>query len=419
MIDDQLKKNSVSLTILQIGHYVVPLFILPYLSRVLGVEGFGQFGFATAFTVYFVLIVEWGFNLSSTREVSIKRSDRQARTLVFWETLFARVILSLVSGLLFYLLIRFVPRFTEISTLLWLGMLQVLAASLSTAFYYQGTEKMTVMSIINLGVKITSIPLIIIFVSSQDQVTLAFGIQSACFLIASLINLAILLKSGEIDWIRPRFVGAYKMTKTASSLFLSYAASSLYTNSNIVILGLVSNPNVVGQFVAGFVLVKAVVGLTAPFAQAVFPRASQELSICPDMPSQGLIKVFLAQGLFGLTLSLALFVFMPWGVTLFYGDDFQTSVSVVGWLSTLPLVICLASVFGMQILVPLGKNVCFSTILLVCGVLNCFLIYFLGIGWGAVGAAVAVLITECVILLAMAISVKKYAPNIWQRLVKF
>ena len=38
--------------------------------------------------------------------------------------------------------------------------------------------------------------------------------------------------------------------------------------------------------------------------------------------------------------------------------------------------------------------------------------------WGAVGAAIAVLMTECVIMFGMAIGVKKLAPEIWQALVK-
>lgn len=417
-MDQQLKKNTVSLTLLQIGQYVVPLIILPYLTRVLGAEGFGQFGFAVALTVYFVLIVEWGFNLSSTREVSIKRFDQLARSQVFWDTLLARGGLTLASVLLLLLLVSSIPRLNEVSTLLWLGVLQVMAASLSTAFYYQGIEKMTVMSIINLGVRLLSIPLIIIFVKSEDQVTLAFGIQASCFLLASFVNLGMLLKSGEITWLVPRIRGALSLTKSSSPLFLSYAGSSLYTNSNTVILGFVASPAAVGHFVAGFVLVKAVVGLTAPFAQAVFPRASQELSLDPDRPSKTLIKVFRMQGLLGLALSIGLFIFVPWGVTWFYGDEFQSSIPVVGWLGALPLVICLASVLGMQTLVPLGKNLWFSNVLILSGVLNCLVLFVMGYFWGAVGAAISVLITECVILIAMALGVKKYAPSVWHQLTR-
>ena len=80
----QLKKNVFALTLLQVGNYLVPIAILPYLTRVLGVDGFGRIGFAAAFTMYFVLIVEWGFNLSSTRDVSVLRADKVARSGKRW-----------------------------------------------------------------------------------------------------------------------------------------------------------------------------------------------------------------------------------------------------------------------------------------------------------------------------------------------
>lgn len=417
-MDQQLKKNTVSLTLLQIGQYVVPLIILPYLTRVLGAEGFGQFGFAVAFTMYFVLVVEWGFNLSATRDVSVNRSDRTARSVIFWETLAARAGLTLVSMLAILLLVLLVPKLNGFSTLIWLGVMQVLAATLSTAFYYQGIEKMGVMALINLGIRLLSIPLMVVFVREPDQVGLAFAIQAACFLAASLVNLALLLRSGEIVWVCPRLVSSWKSWLSSTPLFLSYAGTSLYTNSNVIILGFVASEAAVGYFVAGFTLVKAVVGLSGPFAQAVFPRASLVLSQDPGGSAVFLKKMLRWQGLLGLGLSLGLLVFLPWGVTWFYGQAFEETVRVVAWLSALPLLVCVASVLGMQTLVPFGQGKWFSGVLLTCGVLNCVLLFGLGYLWGATGAAIAVLITECVIMIGMALGVKRFAPDIWREFTK-
>ena len=417
-MDRQLKRNAVALTLLQIGQYLVPLTIFPYLSRVLGVEGFGQFGFALAFTVYFVVLVEWGFNLSSTREISINRSDRSARSKVFWNTLLARGGLACASILFLSLLISSVPKLSAVSALLWMGILQVLAAFFSTAFYYQGIEKMTAMAVINFSIRLVSVPLTMLFVTAENHVTLAFGIQAGCFLISSLVNLWLLLKSREIAWIAPQPRIAYELTKSSSPLFLSYAGSSLYTNSNTVILGFVASQAAVGYFVAGFTLVKAVVGLTAPFAQAVFPRASQVLNLNGIILANPLIKLFRMQILLGLALSLALVLFMPWGVTWFYGEAFQESIPVVGWLSALPVVICLASVLGMQTLIPLGRNRWFSIVILMSGIFNCILLFVMGYIWGEVGAAISVLITEIAIMFSMAIGVRRFAPDIWNQLIK-
>ncbi|EJL6346896.1 oligosaccharide flippase family protein, partial [Vibrio cholerae] len=54
-----LKKNVISLFILQGSNYVIPLLTLPYLTRTLGVEGFGIFGLVIAVAQYFVLFTDF------------------------------------------------------------------------------------------------------------------------------------------------------------------------------------------------------------------------------------------------------------------------------------------------------------------------------------------------------------------------
>lgn len=418
-MDQQLKKNVISLTFLQIGNYLVPLIVLPYLTRILGVDGFGQIGFATAFTMYFVLFVEWGFNLSATRDVSIKRADKRARSVVFWETIAARLFLTCMSVAMLIVLMAVVPKLGGQSILLWLGMLQVLAATLSTVFYYQGVEKMGAMSLINLGVRLCSIPLIIIGVTRPDQLLQAFAIQTGCFFVASLANLLLLLRSDEISWVVPSINGTKRAMLNGLPLFLSTAGISLYTNSNAVILGFVASEAAVGYFVAGFTLVKAVVGLSGPFAQAIFPRIAHVISSEGESTGQYIKKMVWLQGSLGLVLTVTILICLPWGVTWLYGEAFRETVQVVAWLSLLPLIVCLASALGMQTLVPLGKSRWFACVLLLSGALNCIMVLFLGHEWGAQGAAVSILVAECVIMVGMALGVKKYVPDVWRTLTKF
>lgn len=417
-MDKQLKSNVIFLTLLQVGNYLVPLMILPCLTRVLGSSGFGQIGFSVAFTMYFVLLVEWGFNLSATREISINRLDKHRRSSVFWETLAARLLLTLLAAVFLSVMVATVPKLGALSPLLWLGMVQVLATTLSTAFYYQGIERMAAMAVINLGVRFISVPLILILVTGQDDVFLAFAIQTSCFLGASLVNLCLLLKSGEVSWVRPRVAGTKRVLTDGLPLFLSSAGTSLYNNTNTVILGFVASESAVAFFVAGFTLVKAVVGLSGPFAQAVFPRVSHLLAADPNSAGGFIRRMVLIQLLIGGGLSVALWLFLPWGVTWFYGEAFQESIPVVAWLSFLPLLICLASALGMQTLVPLGHNRWYMGVLLLCGVLNCALLLPMGYAWGAIGGAVAVLFTELATMLGMLIGVKKLEPKIWRAIVR-
>ena len=85
------KKNLASnfgyLLLLQIATYLVPLITIPLLNRILGVEKFGLIAFSQAFIQYFIIISDYGFELSASRQVSINRDNKDKLSEIFCSVL--------------------------------------------------------------------------------------------------------------------------------------------------------------------------------------------------------------------------------------------------------------------------------------------------------------------------------------------
>ena len=85
-----LISNFLSLSSVQIANYILPLATVPYLVRILGPEKFGLINFAQAFVSYFLVITNFGINISGAREIAIVREDKQKLSEVFSALIFGK-----------------------------------------------------------------------------------------------------------------------------------------------------------------------------------------------------------------------------------------------------------------------------------------------------------------------------------------
>ena len=402
-----LRKNIVSLFMLQGANYLLPLITVPYLVRVLGPGNFGRIAFAQAFIQYFVILTDYGFNLSATRAVALVRDDSEELSRLFSAVMIIKATLMAFGFLAMLLLVWLVPAFKKDWLLYVLVYLTVVGNVLFPVWLFQGLERMRHITLFTILARTLIVIAIFVFVHHQSDYRLAAALQASGMVIAGLLAIIFIPRIVRLRLHWPGIAQLRHVMIDGWHVFLSTAAINLYTSSNVFFLGLLTNPIAVGYFAAAEKLIKAVQGLVGPVSQAVYPHIAALLTRSRQDGLAFIAKLLRIQGAATLALSLMLFVLAGPVVHLLLGEQFQESVRLVEWMAALPFIIGLSNVFGIQTMLNFDMKQSFSRILLISGLINIALIVPLAHWLGAEGAAISVVLTEIIVTTTMAIALSR------------
>ena len=146
-----LLQNTVMLYLLQFSTYILSFIAVPYETRVLGTEAYGVLGATTAVMVYFQLVIDFGFLLSATEEVSAKRNDTAALRKILTKVTVCKLGLALLSGAVLLLLCRCVGAWRGRTVLFFLFYISSVFTSLMPDYLYRGMEKICKSGAVNMG----------------------------------------------------------------------------------------------------------------------------------------------------------------------------------------------------------------------------------------------------------------------------
>jgi PST family polysaccharide transporter len=408
----RLFDNFISLFVLQGANYLLPLLTVPYLVRILGPEKYGLIAFAQAFIQYFIIVTDYGFNLSATRKIAIAREDSEKLSQIVNTVMFIKAILALICFLALLGCIYTFDKFQSDSLLYIYTFGMVIGNLCFPVWFFQGIEKMRYISFLNIFAKIIFTLSIFIFVKQQDDFLLIPIINSLGYITAGIISLYMIVNKFNIKIQKVSNKMVTEEIKDGWHIFLSTAAISLYTASNTFILGLLTNNTIVGYYSAGEKAVKAVQGVIGPISQAVYPHINKLVTESPVCALKFIKKVLLILGAVGFILSLFLALFADIIVGVLLGNQYANSVNVIKILAFLPFIIALSNVFGIQTMLIFKLNKAFSNIIVTAGLLNISVTFLLIPLYQHTGTAITVVMTETFVTITMFIYLRIKGINV-------
>jgi PST family polysaccharide transporter len=403
-----ISKNISYLIVAQAFIYLAPLITLPYLTRTLGDESYGTYGFIQAIVQYFVLITDYGFSITATRLIAINSTQKIHVSSVVANTIAVKLLLVLLCALLSLLLLAVFPTIGQHTDILVACFIGVLGNALFPTWLFQGLEKMRVLALIICLSRLIPLPFFFIWVHNSGDVVMAAALQNIPGIIAAIFSFYYAIRHQLIEPVNISIDSIISMLKEGWAVFLSNMSTSFYTTVNGILIGAFAGKDQAAYFYATDKLRVAAQGFIQPIAATLFPRITA-LSQTPERAQECKKLVIKGTGLL-VIIELACGLVMYFGADIiaahYLGKDFLPAAIYLKSLAFLPLVIALATVFSQWRFQALGHSVSLSKIYLIAGPLHSLYATYLTYHYHTYGLISSLYITEIGITLAMVLVLK-------------
>jgi polysaccharide transporter, PST family len=407
---DPVARNSAALYGVQICRKLFPLFTVPYLTRMLNPSGWGTVAFVLSMADILTLIIEYGFNLSATREISRHRHHSGTCRDVMGGVLGAQILLAVVAISLAGILAPRFPLLRNEPKMVLAGLVYALAQGFTPLWFFQGLERLRLAASLEIGAKFTALCCVFLFVRSPQDGWKVVVLQAMAASVSTAAG--IVLATRAFGFRFPNYTLVREALQRGWPMFVFRSAESLYGIGNTFLLGFFAPAAVVGYFATAEKITKAMFGLLNPIRDSLYPRLSY-LAASSEQAAAKLarpaIAVMVSGGFF---LTAILFFMAPWLISLLAGPDFAPAVPVLHLYSILPLMLSITYSVGLQWLIPLGRDRVVNRVILGGGCLNLILSCLLAPRFGAMGMATSVLLAELYVC-ANLVWVVWRSTNLW------
>ena len=399
--------NAALLSGLQTVTYLLPIVILPYLFQIIGPERFGLISFAQAFVQYFVILTDYGFNITATKEISLCQNEHVQVCKVFSSVMTVKIILAILSLLILGAIVHFVPKFQNDWMVYMFSFGVVAGNTLFPVWFFQGTEKMKYIAQLNIIGEFAYAAFIFIFIKGPQDYLMVPVISSSVFLTTGLLGQYIVFRTFKMSFKLPGYKNLRQQLDAGWNLFVSIVAINAYTTTRVFAVGLLTNNTLTGLYSIAERIANVVQTFPlSSFTQAIFPRLSK-------MFQKNKIKAFaMMRQIQLITINIALiclpliFLAAPLIVRVVCGGDYpQAALSLR--LLIVSIFFISANAFRVQFLLVCGKTHTYSKIHVGMAIIGLPLIIIFIDLFSYVGAALATVAIEAGIFSLTYVAIKK------------
>lgn len=388
----KLAHNVTLLFVAQAAGYLIPIFEIPILARSLGPEAYGKLVIVQALALLASLFVEYGFGVSAARQIALADGERHRISDIFGQVMSAKLMLSGVILMLFFFWLIVQKHAVLETRLVGFGVLYFLAFGLSPMWFFQGLEKLSMITLVDLVLRGSGLLLLFGLVKHQADYDLALGILATVSILNTLGGFYLCGK-----WMRGVSLtcsGGFSQLKTGFHIFIYKGAGNALMNAGGPLVSLFVGVQALAYFAPAEKVVRSLVGLSAPVLTGVFPYLSR-LGVNNSRSAVSSCLVIVAVFFVGgVLLALLAVLFGRRGLALLLGSGYETAADfliIFAWIIPFRLA---NHAMGLTGLIVMGRQKLLANLTLMSSFCAVVCSAILAGVYGAMGVIIGFIIAE-------------------------
>jgi O-antigen/teichoic acid export membrane protein len=399
----KILKNYTYNMIYQMLLMLIPLVTVPYISRTLGATGIGIYSYTYSIVQYFILLGNLGISMYGVRSIAYVRESDVKRSKVFFELMIIKLVMFIISVLLYGLFIFLYKEYTFIFILQGIF---IVASAVDISWFFIGLEDFKKTISRNIIVKLVALISVFIFIKTPDDIALYVLINAVSTLLGNLTLWTYLRKRIQaVKWKNLQFKAH---VKPVFFLFLPQLLTQIFANMNKLFLGNFSTLAQTGYFENADKVIRMLSAFVTAIGNVIFPRVSNAFHKGEtENANKYTVLSFQIVNMIAIPLLLGMILISKNFSVLFFGENFAGIEYVLSALAVGLLFMGWGSIIGQQYLIATNQAMK-PVITLVMGIiLSVILSLILIPHYGALGAAISSVAGEAIIAITQIIMVRK------------
>ncbi len=401
------RKNTLYNMAYRLFSMLLPLVTAPYLSRTVGPEGVGLYGYAWAISYVFVLVGLLGLENYGPRAIAQVRDEKPALDRTFSAIWKMQLLVAGLTLLGWCGYVAFVAG-AEKQIAFHLTLMSV-SCLVNVDWCLMGLDQFRPIALRNTAVKLLAAGAVFLFVKGpEDLWVYAFVWSLSTFLGCASCFLSL---RGRVRYVPVSWREALTHLRPCAVLSISVIAVSIYRQMDKVFIGAMADMDQTGYFENAEKIILCLAGFISAIGTVMLPKVSH-------MTAQGRMDAVRTHMDKTMRLVLCMVCALGFGLAavapeftvLFYGEDFAATAPMMRLLAMTLLCIGFANVIRTQWVLPQKRDHIFIKSVLSGAAVNVVLCVALIPGMGAMGAVIATVAAELTVPVVQYIILRRDLP---------